>query len=175
MFSQLIPYKQIKKHKFPFNSLYYWSNIFINYSNYLIDKYKFSVDSEYTKAVTGLYNSKDLITYFKNSKKTIWEKSVDYATLLSIFLDIYFVTRILKTPNGGSEPFLVIGYFGKEHIANIEYLLEKIMANYVNLGGIETNSRCLQIDPVIDLNRISKVYNGDFTKTKSFLSKLLGK
>ena len=175
MFSKLVTYKQIKKHQFPFNSKHYWSNLFINYSKYIIDKYRFRLDNDYISAVIGLSNSKEPDTYFKNTKKTIWEKSIDYATILSIFLDIYFVTRILKKPEGGSEPFLVIGYFGKEHIANIEYLLENLMANYVNLGDINANSRCLHINPVIDLNKIAKVYNGDFTKTRSFLSKLLGK
>jgi hypothetical protein len=185
MFKLTATYKQIKKQQFPFNSLHYWSNIFNNYIKYIIAKHKFYVNSEYVEVVTAFSReissgSKDLTQFFLDifmtpSKKYIWSGVHPYMILTSIFLDIYFVTRILKKPDGGTEPFLVIGYFGDLHATHIAYLLETIMTSYVNLGRIESQGRCLKLEDTLDLNKISKVYNGDFTKTKSFLSKLLGK
>lgn len=174
-FKKMATYKQIRKQQFPFNSDVYWSSIFNSYSKHIIAKYKFIENLEYISAVEELSTTEDLYSFFSKQKKEIWEKCIDYAQYISIFLDIYFVTRILKKPDNGIEPFLVIGYFGKEHIENIEYLLEKVMENYVNLGRIDANERCLSIVPIVDLNKIAKTYKGDFRKTSSFFSKLLNK
>jgi len=175
-------YKQIKKQQFPFNSTHYWSNIINNYVKYIVDKHEFFVTSSYVDAViemSKLYKTEQELTQFFlehiDNNIQVWNGVYKYILALSIFLDIYFVTRILKKPTDGREPFMAIGYFGDLHSTHIAYLLEKIMTSYVNLGRIDANGRCLKLDSVVDLNKIAKVYNGDFTKTKSFLSRLLGK
>lgn len=50
--------------------------------------------------------------------------------VISIFLDIYFVTRIFKVPEESHNPILTLSYFGDYHCINITKLLTDIMGFY---------------------------------------------
>ena len=78
--------------------------------------------------------------------------------ITSIFLDIYYITRALKTPKSEKNSVLSIGYFGNNHIKQLIYLLTNVLSIYkidesID-NSIETN-RCLDFsNGYIDLDKI---------------------
>jgi hypothetical protein len=77
-------------------------------------------------------------------------------------LDLYFLTRSFKKPEGSEKPLVSFGYFGVVHSRNIKHFLLNIMGNYTD-NYTEDNStkepnRCLKITKNINLDKIMENY-----------------
>jgi hypothetical protein len=78
------------------------------------------------------------------------------------FLDIYTLTRILKTPENGKHSSLTFGYFGNSHFTNIEYALTILIYKYELVYFIDNSkevNRCLNIDFHLNLDKEIKKYS----------------
>lgn len=81
-------------------------------------------------------------------------------TIISVFLDLYYVTRMLKVPYKSKNANLSIGYMGFNHIENISYFLTDIIKIYevnnkVDITYIKKEpKRCIVFKEYIDLDTI---------------------
>jgi hypothetical protein len=87
---------------------------------------------------------------------------VEYYTT---FLDLYYVLRTFKVPQGDINPFLSVSYFGDFHTQEIKYLLTNILEYYSEVYSIsnktDKNYRCLNIIKDVNLNKIALEYGFD--------------
>jgi hypothetical protein len=83
-----------------------------------------------------------------------------------IGLDLYFLARSFKKPEGSETPLVSFGYFGATHCKNIRHFLLNIMGNYEDVytqdnskyeGGTEPN-RCLEITKHVNLDTMMEHY-----------------
>jgi predicted transcriptional regulator len=82
-----------------------------------------------------------------------------------IGLDLYFLTRSFKKPEGSEKPLVSFGYFGATHCKNIKHFLLNIMRNYTdvytqdnsNYEGTQPN-RCLEITKHVNLDELINHY-----------------
>jgi hypothetical protein len=92
--------------------------------------------------------------------------SAELLYLNSALLDLYFLARTFKIPEGSEKTFISIAYFGQFHIGNITYYLTDILKEYdiVYSTGeqCEKNKskvkRCIEINEFIDLQSIIDSY-----------------
>ena len=78
-----------------------------------------------------------------------------------IGLDLYFLTRSFKKPQGSEQPLVSFGYFGAMHSRNITHFLLKIMGDYEQVylqDEIDKKNRCIKIDKHVDLQGIIESY-----------------
>jgi hypothetical protein len=82
-------------------------------------------------------------------------------------LDLYFLARSFKKPEGSEKPLVSFGYFGVDHSLNIRHFLLNIMGNYTDNytedNSTEDNStkepnRCLKITKNINLDKMMEHY-----------------
>ena len=118
----------------------------------------------------------DLIKYVENEDKKsedgiygfykIYNISDFISTINLIDLDLYFVLRSFKKPEGSNNPLVSIGYFGATHCENIVHFLMNIIGegkyeevykkDEIKIG--EEFSRCLEIDKLVDLDEVIDSY-----------------
>lgn len=177
-------YKQIKKLNSPYNDVDFWKkncNIFLSYiftdiPQENIDGLKNLFDtildiSEIFFKNKDTYTREELLNsifdaYYQElseiSMFLLLTKNVEEILLVisSTFLDLYYITRMLKVPYKSKNAELSIGYFGKNHLKNIQYFLMDILKiyeviNYEEIKYIkESPSRCLVFNEYIDLDSI---------------------
>ena len=80
-----------------------------------------------------------------------------------IGLDLYFLTRSFKKPQGTEQPLVSFGYFGATHSKNITHFLLKIMGDYEQVylqdeSDKTITNRCIKIDKHVDLQGIIDSY-----------------
>ena len=81
-------------------------------------------------------------------------------TIISVFLDLYYITRMLKVPYKSKNANLSIGYMGFTHTENITYFLTEILKIYevnnkVDITYIKKEAkRCIIFQEYIDLDSI---------------------
>lgn len=178
-------YKQIRKLNEPYNNIDYWKNILNKYTKYIfkerLNDYNTDIDNfikvlkihlKFCKIIFDNPTKKDIKEYILtnyytelNTYITILDNDYEENTIdvikiaiTSIFLDIYYITRALKTPKSEKNSVLSIGYFGNNHIKQLIYLLTNVLSIYkidesID-NSIETN-RCLDFsNGYIDLDKI---------------------
>ncbi len=80
-------------------------------------------------------------------------------TTAGAFVDLYYLARSFK-PVEGENPVLSLSYLGVRHIRQIKYFLKTFLL-YESVFSIEntnTNLRCLQIKPEINLSQLLNSY-----------------
>ena len=134
--------------------------IFIKYIDYIIKIYEHTDEYNIENFNDHIINLQNILgTYKKNI-------SGQLLYLNSALLDLYFLARTFKIPEGSEKTFISIGYFGQVHIDNITYYLTDIMKEYdivYSIGDkfikIKSNvKRCIEIDKYIDLQSIIDSY-----------------
>ena len=118
----------------------------------------------------------DLIKYVKNEKEKNEDGIYGFLKFYNIHsfisdinlidLDLYFVLRSFKKPEGSNNPLVSIGYFGATHCENIVHFLMNIIGegkyeevykkDEIKIG--EEVSRCLEIDKLVDLDEVIDSY-----------------
>ena len=181
-------YKQIRKLNKPYNNIDYWKNKLNKYTKYIfkerlneydidIDNFikvlkihvklcKIIFDNPEKKEITELkeyilrhYNN-ELNNYITILDNDYEEDTIEIIkiSITSIFLDIYYVTRSLKTPKSEKNSILSIGYFGNNHITQLIYFLTKILSIYnieQYIDNTNETNRCLDFsNDYIDLDKI---------------------
>ena len=177
-------YKQIKKLNRPYNDIDFWKkncDIFLHYIVHDIPQEDIDGLKKLFELILDISE-----VFFKNKDKytreellnsiidAYFEELTDISLFLlrnnnlediminisSSFLDLYYITRILKVPYKSKNAELSIGYFGKNHLKNIQYFLTNILKiyeviNYEEIKYIkESPSRCLVFNEYIDLDSI---------------------
>jgi hypothetical protein len=81
-------------------------------------------------------------------------------SISSSLLDIYYITRMLKSPYNSKRVNLSIGFFGEAHNKNIIYFLKDILNKYKIYYNVKEKTigsdydRCVMIDKFVDLNEL---------------------
>ena len=80
-----------------------------------------------------------------------------------IWMDLYFILRSFKTPDGFNHPSsLCIGFFGNEHVTSISYLLTDIMdlyyLDFVSYSN-DSQERCTPIQKPIRIIKDIETHN----------------
>jgi hypothetical protein len=170
-------YKQIKKQKKgnELSNFNIWKKWFTEYYNYIIKDYVVINDidkiyltfHELTKIIKKSTKENilinDYIINFFNNDILILNKIKDTFFMNNlIYLDLYYITRMLKVPKNSINPVVSFGYFGAFHSQNISYFLNNIMKYYTidskiifdfkKLKSIKDVVRCLKL-PTFNLNK----------------------
>lgn len=170
LLSKSLMFKQIRKLPEGFNSEDYWKKLIIKYytTKILSDKElkiylkKKQLGSEMYKYWKMYFFGKtQKIVLTQKNNHDVWEDYI--TTLLTGTLDIYFITRSLKTPLGSKNPFLSIGFFGDFHCENLIYFLTEITDWYnvhsSEITQIKNDFRCLNLSKVdFDYNKLKAKY-----------------
>jgi ankyrin repeat protein len=96
--------------------------------------------------------------------------NIFYIQLSTIFLDMYFITRVFKFPENGNPSVLTLGYFGDAHCESITHFLTQIIQIYDIIYVDQHNNyfnndfRCLYL-PDLDFN--STIFNFKLLKSLS--------
>jgi hypothetical protein len=113
--------KQINKQTHPeFKRIEFWKNLFKMSLQFEFEKYK--VDDMASYALTDMFNLLD------NLEQTPDLHLINALLLfiMSPFMNIYAIARILKQPEKGVRSTMSICYFGNDHIENMVFLLKHI-------------------------------------------------
>ena len=163
-------YKQIKKIDVSFikNNFEDWFKI---YSKYIIDsisKKSRIAKNDYIKFIDKIVKClefenkediKDLINFINKNKRKL---KYNLIIINTQFLDLYFLLRTFKKPEGSKKTFISIGYFGAYHTENLKYFLINIMKSYDILYEYKKNdymyknridqkeNRCIEFDKKVD-------------------------
>jgi len=156
--------KNIESSLFTYNEWFNFITLYFEYYTSLknIDNIKYTMYSNFIDSLNKykMYKNNYIFDFLDNKKNLdkLSNELFTFYTFCGIFLDLYFVTSIFKKTT--YRPFIIMGYFGKSHVINIEYLLYNIMKVYTKTAESKTknDSKCL------------KLYNIDFDelKTKCF-------
>ena len=186
-------YKQIYKQKIPdFKSLKYWRDIFVkSVSNYIrmnlfnikmndniikmfskvILPYLYDIIDNIKKGTYNFMSNNDIKKLADNiginneQFQANLEILKDYMTTTNAsLLDIYYITRMLKVPEGSINPYLSVAYLGYAHTYNISYLLNEVMNLYkpvYNIKSRKNTHKCLNIpkNVILDLNLFFDKYS----------------
>jgi len=164
-------YKQIQKQCDSLKRVSIWKKWFTLYYNYIVsDTFNFTgnltIFNEYiTKLKRRDIDTKDFVA---NNMKVFEDIRVIVIEITSIFLDMYYITRLFKIPDGSTNPILSLNYFGNQHTKQIIYFLTDIMQlynvskdvnneNYYRFDVKIGELRCLDM-PKFSLNKILDKY-----------------
>jgi hypothetical protein len=172
-------YKQMKKIDIPFikDNFENWVAVYMKYIiNRIKPKLKIT-KNEYIKFLDKIEkclefkNKKDIkdLILFKNKYRHKLRHSL--ISINTAFLDLYFLLRTFKKPQGSKKTFISIGYFGAYHTENIKYFLTHIMKSYdivyeykknddviQSYNKIKKENRCIEFDKKIDLQETIDFY-----------------
>lgn len=104
----------------------------------------------------------DMMTELTYIHMSLMKNSVNIPLLLTAsFLDMYFILRMLKQPEGGKVSDLSIGYFGHAHVVAISNVLMEQRFGYDVVYSIPKNNfnRCLTITEEIDMLSLLRAKN----------------
>jgi len=128
-------YKQILKQCESLRRVSIWKKWFTQYYTYLIstlDKYNLNKNFKIFEEFVSKLRKKDsdISKFTRDNLEIIYNIVNIPIQLTSIFMDMYYITRMFKIPENSTNPILSIGYFGFEHTKNITYFLTNIMNLY---------------------------------------------
>jgi hypothetical protein len=117
---------------------------------------EFALDSSNLKSKLDMQqiNKKFFALNFKQDR-TFQNYENMFVSYLCVMLDLYYLTRLLKTHSDIIPPVLSVSMFGYYHSKSIEYFLTKIVKAYdikYNVVNIKEGKKCLQFNQPIDLN-----------------------
>lgn len=158
-----------------------WIKDYVEYNiknkvRYLPKKSTIDVDVP-TILYNYFYNGADdkyiqqLTKYIIRHENQLEDYEMDFLEFNCIFLDLYMITRSFKPPRNDINPFISIGYFGRDHCSGISYFLKHIMKGYStvyykdNGDAYEKNdldedevNRCLEFKKDVNLDSLMKGY-----------------
>ena len=181
--------KQIKKLNKPLNDIDFWKDKCSQYVKYKLRNIPDEAIDDLQNFFIIMLDISDIFlkNYTKYSREDLidsiydayYEKLTDISlllldninidimlTIISIFLDLYYITRMLKVPYKSKNTELSIGYMGFNHVENITYFLTNILKFYEINSKIDTTyikkepKRCLVFEKYIDLDNI--IFNSKF-------------
>lgn len=133
------------------------------------DYSKFKIDSinNYIELIENIDNV-EFVKKYKQKYPIPFQYFVNFIKkVVSSFLDLYFITRVLK---GSNQASMVVAYLGLNHIDNIKYIFEDIIGYTVNMNiGLkifvdkDITNRCLSfiggVHENIDLSKDIREHN----------------
>ena len=175
--------KQIKKLNKPLNDIDFWKDKCDQYIKYKLKDIPDEAIDDLQKFFVIMLDISDI--FLKNYDKYTREELIDsiydayyeelidipllllnkinmdiMLTIISVFLDLYYITRMLKVPYKSKNANLSIGYMGFNHTENITYFLTEILkiyelTNKVDITYIKKEpKRCIIFQEYIDLDSI---------------------
>jgi hypothetical protein len=131
-------FKQIKKQNFKrFQDIEFWKNIYkqsleknSNHQNEFLENENYK--NYYLKSINNFLLDGSLPEYNEETQVFYQFFASFFTTVLSVFVDIYFILRCFKTPikenkEKDAESSVAIAYYGDAHCDNIEYILTQLM------------------------------------------------
>lgn len=164
-------YKQVQKQDYPpLKSLKAWQDLYATSLNNLAKgEERFSdkdIVRRFRHAIERL-DQPDLMTCGCGHRgcdcsleedQEIWQLLI---LLTDSFLDLYFLGRVFKQPEGGKRSSLSFGYFGDFHVENICYLLGTLGTYEMSHSILATpnSSRCRRFKTAIHLSHDLEQHN----------------
>jgi hypothetical protein len=176
-------YKQIKKLNKPLNDINFWKEKCSKYMKYKLKNIPDDDIEDLQKFFAIMLDISDI--FLKNHAKYTRDDLIDsiydayyeelsdipflllnnissdiILTIISVFLDLYYITRMLKVPYKSKNAELSIGYFGFTHVENITYFLTNILKIYEVTSKVDMTyikkepKRCIVFEEYIDLDNI---------------------
>ena len=152
-----------------------WLTYCIQHFQYVITNGPFDINNSTMKMVSSSFlilkeyfelrsknqiTNKKIDTILNNYKKYYSDVAQPMTLIAGTFLDLYYLARSFK-PVEGKNPVLSLSYFGAAHSRHIKYFLKTFLL-YESVLSIEntedTNRRCLQIKPEINLSQLLNSY-----------------
>ena len=133
----------------------------LNHDNIKIDLFK-----DFVNAVKQICYKNKVESNMKIINSFLFEYKNEYAFALlqlnTALLDLYYLFRTFKQPQGSKKTFISIGYFGNRHVNNISYFLTSIMdcydIVYQHSKEIYSRNRCIKVNDFIDLQSLIDQY-----------------
>jgi len=143
-----------------------WKDVFVKYYKYIFDT-ESNLTSEVLEARKLFYktllndNLDEIIKMTKNDELCKLLLQTSQSVLSSMYLDIYYLFRMLKKIEEKDSSKINICYFGDYHVENIKYLLTTILEFYTVINEINAQG---DIDERTDsFNRCLKMPNINLT------------
>jgi hypothetical protein len=157
--------KQYKKFPERLKDIEMWKNVFFKYYKHIFDTDP-DLTSEVLLARKHFYktlledNLDNIINMTTNDELSNLLLKTPYGTLSSMYLDLYYLFRMLKRIEEKDCSRLSIGYFGDLHIVNLKYLLTTILDFYTVVHELNSQE---DITDTHSFNRCLKFPNINFS------------